>query len=112
MKTFDRHQDEHVLNNAVVLMVSTHPSFATSSNSFNNPLLTGLKASITIGHLYVPLLLLLLLLLLFTLLQFFTSLLADGFPLEFELLYFDLLTRPKMPFKVMHRKEVTHSNGS
>ena len=25
---------------------------------------------------------------------------------------FDLLTRPKMPFKVMHRKEVTHSNGS
>ena len=27
-------------------------------------------------------------------------------------LYFDLLTRPKMPFKVMHRKEVTHSNGS
>ena len=24
----------------------------------------------------------------------------------------DLLTRPKMPFKVMHRKEVTHSNGS
>ena len=28
------------------------------------------------------------------------------------LLYFDLLTRPKMPFKVMHRKKVTHSNGS
>ena len=28
------------------------------------------------------------------------------------LLCFDLLTRPKMPFKVMHRKEVTHSNGS
>ena len=26
-------------------------------------------------------------------------------------LCFDLLTRPKMPFKVMHRKEVTHSNG-
>ena len=25
---------------------------------------------------------------------------------------FDLLTRPKMPFKAMHRKEVTHSNGS
>ena len=25
---------------------------------------------------------------------------------------FDLLTRPKMPFKVMHRKEVIHSNGS
>ena len=24
----------------------------------------------------------------------------------------DLLTRSKMPFKVMHRKEVTHSNGS
>ena len=28
------------------------------------------------------------------------------------LLCFDLLTRPKMPFKVMHRKEETHSNGS
>ena len=28
------------------------------------------------------------------------------------LLCFDLLTRPKMPFKVMHRKEVTHSDGS
>ena len=27
-------------------------------------------------------------------------------------LCFDLLTRPKMPFKVMHRKEVTYSNGS
>ena len=26
-------------------------------------------------------------------------------------LCFDLLTRPKMPFKVMHRKEVIHSNG-
>ena len=29
-----------------------------------------------------------------------------------QLLCFDLLTRPKMPFKVMHRKEVIHSNGS
>ena len=28
------------------------------------------------------------------------------------LLCFDLLTRPKMSFKVTHRKEVTHSNGS
>ena len=28
------------------------------------------------------------------------------------MLCFDLLTRPKMPFKVMHRKGVTHSNGS
>ena len=28
------------------------------------------------------------------------------------LLCFGLLTRPKMPFKVTHRKEVTHSNGS
>ena len=28
------------------------------------------------------------------------------------LLCFDLLTRLKMPFKAMHRKEVTHSNGS
>ena len=27
-------------------------------------------------------------------------------------LYFDLLTQPKMPFKVMHLKEVTHSNVS
>ena len=29
-----------------------------------------------------------------------------------KVLCFDLFTRPKMPFKVMHRKEVTHSNGS
>ena len=29
-----------------------------------------------------------------------------------NMLCFDLLTRPKMPFKVMHRKEMTHSNGS
>ena len=28
------------------------------------------------------------------------------------LLCFHLLTWPKMPFKVMHRKEVTHSSGS
>ena len=28
------------------------------------------------------------------------------------LLCFDLLTQLKMPFKVMHQKEVTHSNGS
>ena len=28
------------------------------------------------------------------------------------MLCFDLLTRPKMPFKVMHRNEVTHSNCS
>ena len=28
-----------------------------------------------------------------------------------NLFCFDRLTRPKMPFKVMHRKEVTHSNG-
>ena len=27
------------------------------------------------------------------------------------LLCFDLLTRPKMPFKVMHWKEVTHSDN-
>ena len=30
---------------------------------------------------------------------------------EMKVLYFDLLTRPKMPFRVTHRKEVTHSNG-
>ena len=34
------------------------------------------------------------------------------YPNDSVVLYFDLLTRPKMPFKVMHRKEVTHSNGS
>ena len=28
------------------------------------------------------------------------------------MLYFDFLNRPKMPFKVMHRKEVIHSNDS
>ena len=31
---------------------------------------------------------------------------------EEVLLYFDPSTQPKVPFKVMHRKEVTHSNGS
>ena len=31
---------------------------------------------------------------------------------KMAMLCFDLLTRPKMPFKVMHRKEVTHSNCS
>ena len=31
---------------------------------------------------------------------------------KFPLLCFDLLIRPKMPFKVMHRNEVIHSNGS
>ena len=31
---------------------------------------------------------------------------------RYLLLCFDLLTRPKMPFKVTHRKEVIHSNGS
>ena len=34
------------------------------------------------------------------------------FTFSFIMLCFDLLTRPKMQFKVMHRKEVTHSNGS
>ena len=29
-----------------------------------------------------------------------------------KMLCFDLLTRSKISFKVMHRKEVTHSNGS
>ena len=33
-------------------------------------------------------------------------------PRYIQLLCFDLLTRPKMPFKVMHRKEVTHSDDS
>ena len=29
-----------------------------------------------------------------------------------QMLCFDFLTRPKMPFKVVQRKEVTHSSGS
>ena len=33
-------------------------------------------------------------------------------PSALMVLCFDLLTWPKMPFKVMHRKEVKHSNGS
>ena len=45
---------------------------------------------------------------------------ANIFPMESRndenvcigMLCFDLLTRPKLPFKVIHRKEVTHSNGS
>ena len=31
---------------------------------------------------------------------------------ERQVLCFDLLNRPKMPFKGMHRKEVIHSSGS
>ena len=38
-----------VLNNAVVLMVSKHPPTSKSSSPFNNPLVTVLKAPITIG---------------------------------------------------------------
>ena len=34
------------------------------------------------------------------------------FSVILKMLCFDLLTSPKMPFKVMHWKEVTHSNGS
>ena len=37
---------------------------------------------------------------------------VTGFGVSYLVLCFDLLTRPKMPFKVMHPKEVTHSNGS
>ena len=44
----------------------------------------------------------------------FVNLVSMSFSVDATLLLlcFDLLTRPKMPFKVMHRKEVTHSNGS
>ena len=38
-----------VLNNAVFLMVSTHPLISKSSSPFNNPLVTVAKAPITIG---------------------------------------------------------------
>ena len=38
-----------VLNSVVAWMVSTHPLISKSSSPFNNPLLTVLKAPITIG---------------------------------------------------------------
>ena len=38
-----------ILNNAVVLMVSSRPPSSKSSSPFNNPLVTVLKAPITIG---------------------------------------------------------------
>ena len=60
-------------------MVSTRPPTSKSSSPFSNPLVTVPKAPITIG------ILLLLLLLLFTPLEFFTTVLADCFSLEFEL---------------------------
>ena len=69
------------LNNVVVRMVSIHSFISKSSGPFINPLVTVPRAPITIGLLS---LLLLLLLLLFTPLEFFTSVLADGFSLEFE----------------------------
>ena len=37
---------------------------------------------------------------------------GNGWTFVSPLLCYDLLTRPKMPFKVMHRKGVTHSDGS
>ena len=47
---------------------------------------------------------------------FFSScasiILLYGFTTRTLLLCFNLLTRPKISFKVTHRKELTHSNGS
>ena len=43
------HRIMAILNNAVVWIVSTRPSVSKSSSPFNNPLVTLLKAAITIG---------------------------------------------------------------
>ena len=48
-----------------------------------------------------------------SLFQVFLSTLIILFDVNYLfVLCFDMLTRPKMPFKVMHRKEVTHTGGS
>ena len=85
-----------VLSNAVVWIVSTCPPTSKSSKPFNNPLVTVPNAPITIGtivtfmfHSFFNSLarsryLSSFAQLLFTLLEFFTSVLADGFSLEFE----------------------------
>ena len=101
-----------ILSNAVFWIVSTRPPTSKSSRSFNNPLVIVPKAPITSGtivtfmfhslfnsvarsrylsffsHSFSFILwsagILLLLLLLYTLLDFFTSALTDGFTLEFE----------------------------
>ena len=65
-------------------MISTRPPPSKSSSPFNNPLVTVPKVPITIGIIVTFVLFLLLLLSLFTPLEFFTSVLADGFSLEFE----------------------------
>ena len=38
-----------ILNNVVILMVSTHPLISKSTSPFNNPLVTVTQAPITIG---------------------------------------------------------------
>ena len=103
-----------VLNNAVVWMFSIRPLTSKPSSPFNNPLVTVPKAPITVGiivtfrfhsffnslarsSIFLSFHILsvlfcgqpgqqspLLLLWLFTPLEFFTSVLADGFSLEFE----------------------------
>ena len=75
-------------------MVSTRPPTSKFSTPFNNPLLTIPKAPITIGKMVTSMFSSFLIplqgrstypfLLLFTPLEFFTSVLADGFSLEFE----------------------------
>ena len=57
-----------VLKNAVVWMVSTRPPTSKSSSPFNNPLVTVLKAPITIGKIIT-----------FTFPTFFTSLVRSRY---------------------------------
>ena len=80
-----------VLNNVVVWMVSTRPPTTKSSCPFSNPLVTVPNAPITIGIIFICMFQFFqfpskveVLLLLLLLLEFFTSVFADGFSLEFE----------------------------
>ena len=71
-----------VLNNVVVWMISTRPPTSKSSSHFSNPLDTVPNAPITINIIVTCKFHSLLLL--FIHLEFFTSVLADGFSLEFD----------------------------
>ena len=91
-----------VLSNAIVWIVSTRPPTSKSSRPFNNPLVTVPNAPITIGTIVTFMfhsffhslarsrylsffsLSFRFILWLFTPWEFFTSVLADGFSLEFE----------------------------
>ena len=85
-----------VFSNAFVRMVSTRPPTSKSSRPFNNPLVTVPKAPITIGTIVTFMfhsffqfsskvkVLMSLFTIIIIIIEFFISVLADGFSLEIE----------------------------